>query len=196
LSCRPTRRSQRCRWRLMARLCPGQLIHLLVHPNPLLLLVVVACSGRLSHLSLAPLVFPFAPAYLLPRCLRFCSGVLRDLARHAVAHRPERGRPVLLWIVRLDSAVLQPQLADQLAASFLLPPLLFQRAARLRHARREPAFFARLMGRRLRRVSRALRLPLTLCLVASEVLTSFRLPPCLCHAARLRARPQFGLVLY
>ena len=179
-----TRSTTLCYTMCSVAVCPEQLIHLLVHPDPLLMLVVAA-----RHLSLAPPVFPFAPAYLLPRCLRFCSGVLRDLARHAVAHRPERGHPVLLWIVRHDSAVLRLQLADQLAASFLLPPLLFQRAARSRHARRGPAFSARLMGRRLRRVSRAPRLPLTPCLVVSEVRTSFPLPPCLCYAARLRARP-------
>ena len=182
LSCCPILRSQRYLWRLMVRFCLGQ--HLLVPPGPLLLLVV---SRRLI---MAPPVVPFAPSYLLPRCLRFCPGVLRVLARHAAAHRSARGHPVLLWIRDLDAAVLRPQFVGQLAASFLLPPLLFQRA-RSRHARRGPVFSVCLMGCRLRLVSHALRLPSALCLVVSEVLTSFLLPPCPCCAVRLAGAPAF-----
>ena len=80
MSCCPILRSQRYPWRLMVRFCLGQ--HLLVPPGPLLLLEVA------RRLILAPPVFPFAPSYLLPRCLRFCPDVLRFLARHAAAHRP------------------------------------------------------------------------------------------------------------
>mmetsp|Transcript_73982 Transcript_73982/g.203680 ORF Transcript_73982/g.203680 Transcript_73982/m.203680 type:complete len:209 (+) Transcript_73982:1253-1879(+) len=113
LSCCPIPRSQKYLWHLMVRFCLEQ--HLLVPPDPLPLLVASRC------LILAPVVFPFAPSHILPRCLRFCPGVLRALARHAAAHRSVRGLPVLPRIRALDAAVFRPQFVCQLAASFLLP---------------------------------------------------------------------------